>query len=79
MEHHVLNFKKNVHNFFSLNNVQPTCNFEITHLAHKIFEFETCELGYGWANPGLNSRQRQELFSSPKPSGWLWESPSLLQ
>jgi len=61
MEHGVLSFKENVHNFAALNNAQPTCNFEITHLAHKIFEFVNCELGYGQDNPGLNSWQRQEI------------------
>jgi len=57
--------------FVALNNVQPTCNFEITHLAHKIFEFKSCELGYGQDNPGLNSRQRQEILLFSKPPGWF--------
>jgi len=63
----------------ALNNVQPTCNFEITHLAHKIFESENRELGYGQDNPGLNSQQRQEIVLFSKTFRLVWESPSLLQ
>jgi hypothetical protein len=75
----VLNLRKKFTTSVALNNMQPTCNFEITHLAHKIFEFETCELGYGQDNPRLNSQQRQEIVLFSKTFRMVWESPSLLQ
>jgi hypothetical protein len=35
-------------------------------------------IGYGLVDSGFVSRQRKDIFSSPKPPDWLWGSLRLL-